>query len=125
MNIFFLIITFILPIVLILIGRLYLINSSKHINNIWSLIISSAMSFSGILTGYEISNDIGSKSIASNKMYGKVWIYSGILLLIINTLLLKKSASSNIGGLLLELQCLIIGTIYVILEFFLKKKSFN
>lgn len=77
------------------------------------------MSFVGISTGYELSNDDGSRPEKSNKMYGKVWIYSGILLLIINILLLSKG--NNIGGSLLELQCLIISAIYVILEYFLKK----
>lgn len=126
MNVFIIIITYIIPIIMISIGIIYRINPSKNINNFWSLIVSITMVFTGFSDGHDVSK-ISSEHIHNsiNKKYGAIWVISGSLLLIIISLLLitNKSEIKNLSKLILELEGIILVAIFIIVEFFIKRKS--
>ena len=123
MNIFILILNFIIPIIMISIGIIYRIKPSKDRNNFWSFIVSIAMMFTGFSDGHDVSSKHMENSI--NKKYGAIWIVSGLLLLVfISTVLItNKSEIKNLSILLLELEGLILVALFIIVEFFIKRKS--
>lgn len=125
MNTFILVGNFIIPIIMILIGILYIVNSSKNINSIWSSIVSIAMLFTGLSDDYKASeSNITHTLISLNKKYGAIWIGSGLsMLIIVNVLLLlNKSEINNISGSLLELECMILVAVFITVEYVFKRK---
>ncbi len=126
MNVFIIIINYSIPIIMISIGIIYRINPYKNINNFWSLIISIAMVFTGFSDGHDVSK-ISSKHIQNSiyKKYGTIWVISGLLLLIIISFLLitNKSEIKDLSILILELEGIILVALFIILEFFIKRKS--
>ncbi len=124
MNIFIIIINFIIPIIMILVGIIYRTNPPKNINIFWSFIVSISMMFTGFFDGHDVNN-IEHTENSTNKKYGAIWVISGLLLLIFISFLFitNKSEIKDLSILLLELEGLILVAIFIIVEFFIKRKS--
>lgn len=124
MNIFILICTILIPVIMISIGLLYRYNSYKKINTIFDLIIPIASLFSGLS---DDENTTLPNIIYFNKKSSLIWIISGLFTLFFSIiiLILKKLDIYNTSIALLEAECLILVIIFTTIHFFLKRKSYK
>ncbi len=117
-----------IPIIMIFIGVLYKCNLYKKIDKTLDLIIPIAMTFNGFSDDKieALSKDTNTLALANRKC-SLIWSISGVctLLLTIILLILNKSAVYNISVTLLELECLILVTVFVTVEYILKRNFYK
>jgi len=120
MYIFVLICDIFIPIIMISIGSLYIINSSKRIDTILDLIVPIAMFISGASESYKTHEEKDVK-VLENKKCGVIWICGGLFMLIVTilALILKKAENASIP--LLEIECMLIVITFITIECFFKK----
>ncbi|OFI06686.1 hypothetical protein CLOACE_08410 [Clostridium acetireducens DSM 10703] len=128
MNILILTCNIGIPILMIFIGILYKLNLYKKVDKILDLFIPIAMLFSGLSDDKKVAYFKDTNSVASaNRKCSLIWSISGVFTLLLTTifLILNKSAVYNISVSLFELECLILVSIFITIEFILKKSFYK
>ncbi|MBW6410981.1 hypothetical protein [Clostridium weizhouense] len=128
MDIFILICNITIPTIMFAIGLLYTISPSKKINSILDLITPIVMMFSGVSDTPKTNITKNTNTfIVANKNCGVIWICSGLFILIVNTILLilNDSEINSISNSLFEFECLIFVSIFVTVEYLLKRKFYK
>lgn len=131
MNILILTCNIVIPLIMIFIGVLYKHNSYKKIESTLDLIMPLATTFIGI-SHDESENFSKNKNKLDfiNRKCSLIWIITGIgtLLLAIVLLMINKTSIYYVSILLLEIQCIILVSVFVTIEYILKmnfRKSCN
>lgn len=131
MNILILTCNIVIPLIMIFIGVLYKHNSYKKIESTLDLIMPLATTFIGI-SHDESENFSKNKNKLDfiNRKCSSIWIITGIgtLLLAIVLLMINKTSIYYVSILLLEIQCIILVSVFVTIEYILKmnfRKSCN
>lgn len=124
MNALVLIFNIGIPIIMILIGILYKYNLYKKTDKILELIIPTAMLFTGLSDDKtddfsKYTNTLG----FVNRKCSLIWSISGActLLLTMIFIILNRSTIYSVGTKLLELECLVIVTVYITIQYILKR----
>lgn len=121
MDVFVLICDVFIPIIMIAIGLLYIINSSKRIDTILDLILPIAMFISGVSDNYKAYEEKDVRVLA-NKKCGVMWICGGLFMLIVTIVALVLNRTENASIELLEIECMLIVVIFITIECFFRRK---
>ncbi|NEU04869.1 hypothetical protein [Clostridium senegalense] len=124
MNILMLTCNIVIPLLMIFIGILFKCNSYKKIDKTLDLIIPIAMFFNGFLDREKEHLCKNTNKLDSvNRKYGLIWSISGAVTLLFTmiSLILNKSNIYNTSVTLLEAECLILVSVFVTVEYILKR----